>query len=408
VGDEVTITVIGVDGASLPPGSADLLREAKLVVGARRHLEAHAPESTHTLELGPLEPVLGALATLTDSDGPAVVLASGDPGYFGIVRSLRQRGVRVAVLPAVSSVQRLVAAAGRSWDDIAVVSAHGRELRPALNVCRARQAVVVLTAPGAGPAELGKGLAGWRRTLVIAEDLGGAGETVSTVDPADAVVRRWREPNVVLCLADPDSVPARGWFAGGEPTPPAAGWALPEKDFAHRDGMVTKSEVRALALARLAPRPGTLVWDVGAGSGAVAIECARMGAAVIAVERDPVQCVRIIANASAHGVDVRIEESELHAVVGDLPRPDAVFVGGGGTDVVRACARVGARRVVVALAAVDRVGPARDALKQAGYTVEGCQLSAARLAELPDGSSRLAATNPVIVLWGVKDPVVVS
>ncbi|MFD7655421.1 precorrin-6Y C5,15-methyltransferase (decarboxylating) subunit CbiT [Actinosynnema sp. NPDC059797] len=278
----------------------------------------------------------------------------------------------------VVALHRFVTGAGRSWEAVTAVDAAAVGERHALNVCRARSAVVV---SGADPAALGRGLAGWRRTLVVSSAAG-----VSTVDPADAVVRRWESPGAVLCLAEQDFAPATG------------GWALPDDDFAHRDGMVAAAEVRALALARLAPRPGVLVWDVGAGPGAVGVECARLGAAVVAVERDPVQCVRVIANASAHGVDVRVVEADL-AEAGELPTPDAVFVGGGGADVVRRVARSGARRVVVATPRLDRVVAARDALTTAGYEVEGSQLSAARLA----GGS-LSAVNPVTVLWGRKEP----
>jgi precorrin-6B C5,15-methyltransferase / cobalt-precorrin-6B C5,C15-methyltransferase len=89
------------------------------------------------------------------------------------------------------------------------------------------------------------------------------------------------------------------------------------------------------------------------------------------------------------------------ALVG-LPRPDAVFVGGGGPDVVAACTGVGADRVVVALAALDRVGPTRAALADAGYAVDGVQLAASRLAALPDGAVRLAALNPVTLVWGTR------
>ncbi|WP_433869709.1 precorrin-6y C5,15-methyltransferase (decarboxylating) subunit CbiE [Saccharopolyspora sp. CA-218241] len=397
----MAVTVIGVDGGALPQGAEEALQSARLVIGGRRHLAAHAPAHVRTLELGALEPALGALGALTGAES-AVVLASGDPGFFGVLRALRERGLRCAVLPATSSVARLMARAGRSWDDVAVVSAHGRDLRQAINVCRARPAVAVLTAPGAGPAQLGSGLDGWRRTLTVAEDLGGEHESVVTVDPAEAATRTWREPNVVLCQADPDAVPARGWSAGGEPLPPASGWALPEDEFSHRDGMITKSEVRAVALARLAPRPGTLVWDVGAGSGSVAVECARLGAATIAVERDEAQVVRLITNATGHGVDVRVVEGAAPQALRELPRPDAVFVGGGGSEVVAACAHAGAERVVVALAALDRIAGTRDALRAAGYQVEGVQLAAARLAELPDGSSRLEGTNPVVLLTGVR------
>ncbi|MGH3999556.1 MAG: precorrin-6Y C5,15-methyltransferase (decarboxylating) subunit CbiT, partial [Pseudonocardiaceae bacterium] len=172
-------------------------------------------------------------------------------------------------------------------------------------------------------------------------------------------------------------------------------------EFSHRDGMITKSEVRALALARLAPGPGRLVWDLGAGSGSVGVECARLGAAVVAVEQDPTQCARLVANAGAHQVNVRVIEGQAPAVLEGLPQPDAVFVGGGGPTVVRAAAEA-APKVVVALAALDRVAPCRLALREAGHQVDGVQLAASRFAELPGGSVRLAATNPVLLMWGWK------
>jgi precorrin-6B C5,15-methyltransferase / cobalt-precorrin-6B C5,C15-methyltransferase len=398
----VTITVIGLDGGPMPPGADEVIAGAAVVVGAARHLgAAPVPVTAERLELGPVDPALATLATLAGR--PAVLLASGDPGFFGIVRLLRERGHELRVLPARSSVQLLFARLGRSWDDVAVVSAHGRALEPAVNVCRARAATAVLTAPGAGPAEIGAALAGWPRTLVVAEDLGGPGERLTTLPAVEAARRAWDPLNVVLCLRDPAAVPDRGWYAGGPPTPPAGGWALPDDAFVHRAGMITKAEVRAVAIARLAPRPGCLVWDVGAGSGSVAVECARLGAAALAVERRIDDAERVTANADAHGVEVRVVPGAAPAALVGLPRPDAVFVGGGGPDVVTAAAAAGPERIVVALAALDRIVPSRSALLAAGYRVDGVQLAASRLAELPDGAVRLAATNPIVLLWGDRE-----
>ncbi|CAM4165417.1 bifunctional cobalt-precorrin-7 (C(5))-methyltransferase CbiE/decarboxylating cobalt-precorrin-6B (C(15))-methyltransferase CbiT [Kibdelosporangium persicum] len=388
----MTVTVIGVDGKTLPAGASAALGEADLVLGTRRQLDAHAPDTARTVELGSVESVLTDLTVAAH----AVVLADGDPGFFGVVRTLREHGVRLTVLPAVSSVQRLLAAIGRPSDDVVVVDASGGAGR-AVNVCRARPAVAVL---GMAPAELALGLRGWHRTLVVAEDLGGPDEKVSTVDANEAVSREFRDPSVVLCLAEAERVPPRGWIAGAQPV--SGGWAFPEDDFAHRDGMVTSAELRAVALSRIAPAPGMLVWDVGAGSGAMGVECARLGAAVLAVERDPVQCVRILANCGKYGVDVRVVEAELLAAISGLPKPDAVFIGGGGEAVVRACATVDASRVVVALSSIDRVSPTRQALKAADYRVDGCQLTVARLSEHSDGATRLAAVDPVTVVWGVR------
>ncbi|SDP46264.1 precorrin-6Y C5,15-methyltransferase (decarboxylating) [Actinopolyspora xinjiangensis] len=392
----MAVTVIGIDGGPLPEGATEVLNSAALVVGAPPHLREHAPEGARTVELGSFGPALNALSALTASE-TGVVLASGDPGYFGAVRALRDKGVRCSVMPALSSVQRLLARMGRSWEDTSVVSARIGGLHRALNVCRARSAVVVLTGGGIGPAQLASGLRGWRRTMIVGEDLGGEHERVTTVDPEEAAERSWFEPNIVCCLDDPDAVPDRNWHSGGEPTPPRR-WALPEEEFSHREGTITSAEVRALALARLRPRPGALVWDVGAGSGSVAVECARMGAACVAVESDEAQVVRLVSNAAAHGVDVRVEEGAAPAVLRGLAKPDSVFVGIDDAEVLTACAHVGATRVVLVLSALDRIGASRDVLRNAGYHVEGVQLSANRMFTSDEQGPRLSAVEPVVLL----------
>jgi precorrin-6B C5,15-methyltransferase / cobalt-precorrin-6B C5,C15-methyltransferase len=498
------ITVIGLDGSPLSPQAAKVIAAASLVVGGRRHLAAAglptaglpaaglpaaglpaagsaalARGGPRTVPLGPLPPALDALAA---HDGDAVVLASGDPGFFGIVRALRERGLICAVWPAVSSVALAFARAGLPWDDAVVVSVHGRDLDRAVNVCRAHAKVAVLTAPGQGPAEVGAALIGWPRRLLVAEALGTPDERITACRPAAAAERDWTDPNVILVLADraqaPPSAstppptastppttgtPSPAASAGpptasaGPPTasagPPTAtnvimgslwpgqqqshdheagrrpahprdhlshshgmgwcwprwapdagdaGWALPEDAFEHRDSMVTKAEVRALALARLGPGPGLLVWDVGAGSGSVGIECARLGAAVIAVDRDPAQCARVASNAARHQVDIRVISGAAPGALNGLPDPDAVFIGGGGTEVVSAVAARRPARIVVALAAMERAGPVCDVLDAAGYPADGTLLQSSRLARLPDGTHRLAAANPVFLLWAAR------
>ena len=166
--------------------------------------------------------------------------------------------------------------------------------------------------------------------------------------------------------------------------------------------MITKAEVRAYAVARLAPRLGRLVWDVGAGSGSVGIECATLGAAVVAVDDDPAACALVGRNAARHGVGhaVRVVAGAAPPVLAALPDPDAVFVGGGGLAVIEAALARRPDRAVVALAALDRVASALALLRGHGYRADGVQLSASRLADLPDGSVRLPATRPVVVLTG--------
>ncbi|MFD1659764.1 precorrin-6y C5,15-methyltransferase (decarboxylating) subunit CbiE [Streptomyces caeni] len=402
------ITVIGTGtGVPLP---AEVTAGADLVVGGRRHLAAtRLPAQAERVVLGPLAPALDAIGRCLDKERRVVVLASGDPGFFGIVRALAERfgPQRLDVRPGVSSVAAAFARLGLPWDDAVVVSAHGRDLRTAVNVCRAHPKVAVLTGPGAGPAELGAALAyrSGERVLVVASALGDPEhERVERVTPGQAAAREWGAAvSVVLCL-DPARALGPVRTVAGPPAGPGV-WALDESAFAHRDSMITKFEVRALALARLGPRRGELVWDVGAGSGSVAVECARLGAAATAVEKTHDGVRRIRANAAAHGVDVRVVHGAAPAVLDSLDDPDAVFVGGGGRElpaIVTACARRARRAVVIAVAALDRVPAAREALVGAGFSCDGVLLQSSRLAPLPGDVTRLAAANPVFLLWGMR------
>ncbi|MER6353990.1 precorrin-6y C5,15-methyltransferase (decarboxylating) subunit CbiE [Streptomyces sp. NPDC001634] len=404
------ITVVGTGtGAPLP---ADAVTGADLVVGGRRHLEAaRLPQGVEQIVLGPLPPALDAIERYLDKGRRVVVLASGDPGFFGIARALAERfgPERLDVRPGVSSVATAFARLGLPWDDAVVVSAHGRDLRTAVNVCRAHPKVAVLTGPGAGPAELGAALAdpSGERVLVVASALGDPErERVERVTPAQAAARDWGAAvSLVLCLDAARTLGPVRTVAGPPPGP--SSWALDESAFTHRDSMITKFEVRALALARLGPRPGDLIWDVGAGSGSVAVECARLGAAVTAVEKTPDGVERIRANAAAHGVDVDVVPGTAPDVLDGLAVPDAAFIGGGGRElpsIVTACAARARRAVVIAMAALDRVPAAREALVAAGFSCNGVLLQSSRLAPLPGDVTRLAATNPVFLLWGTRPP----
>lgn len=410
------ITVVGTGtGAPLDAAALDAVRAAGLVVGARRHIDAaQVPPGAARVVMGPLAPALDAIEEqLVKAEkaagGGVVVLASGDPGFFGIVRALAERfgSAALDVRPGVSSVATAFARVGLPWDDAVVVSAHGRDPRTAVNACRAHPKVAVLTGPGSGPAELGAELMrrADTRTLVVASCLGDPErERIERVTPAEAAGRDWGAAvSVVLCLDEERALAPVRTVAGPHLSPTR--WALDEDEFTHRDSMITKFEVRALALARLGPRTGDLVWDIGAGSGSVAVECARFGAAVVAVEKTADGVERVRANAAAHGVDVRAVHGSAPTVLSDLSDPDAVFIGGGGRElpaIVTACARRARRTVVVAMAAIDRVPAVRVALSGAGYDCDGVLLQSSRLAPLPGEVSRLAAANPVFLVWGTR------
>ena len=396
------ITVVGLDGRLLDGEIERLLVDAALVAGGWQHLETLGVERGRAVVLrGDLSE---ALARIEGTEGPVVVLASGDPGFFGIVRLLGGQFGRenLRVLPGLSSVALAFARAGLSWDDAVTVSAHGRDPRRAVNVCRAHPKVAVLTSPDFGPAELAEALGGLDRTFVVAEKLGEADERVFHGDTGTVMGMEWEDPNMVLVLDEERMPGAKGWISSGIQSP--SRWALPEGEFEHRSGMISKSSTRALILSRLGPGPGDLIWDVGAGSGSVAIECARLGAAAIAIERDPKSCARIRHNAHRHNTNVQLIEGKAPEALRDLSEPDAVFVGGSGgafDEIVKLSAVRARRAVVLALVTLERVVPAAQLLENCDLEVESTFLQTSKMKGVGN-LHRLAAESVVFVVSGSR------
>ena len=432
------VDVVGVlGGVPYGPDAARALAEADVVVGSPRQLaEAAVPAGAEPV---PLRGSLDAVLTLVDERAAAgdqvCVLASGDPGFFGIARALGARvgPERLAVHPAPSSVAVAFAKLGLPWDDAVIVSAHGRPLADAVAAVTSPRAgapraggaakVAVLTSPDAPPQALGRALveAGCGpRTVAVATHLGSDREQVVRTDLAGLAAGTFDPMSVVVLVAEGAGVgptPRLAWSTVPEPgdgataagptmataTPTATGghgpaFGLPVTSYEHRDGMITKPEVRAVVLSKLALPPAGVLWDVGAGSGSVGIESARLapGLRVIAVERSGDQAARVRANAAAHGVDVAVIDGGAPTAIADLPDPDRAFVGGGGIDVLDAVrARLRPDGVVVATYTV--VGRALAAHERLGSMV---QVDVARAVPIGSVGIRLAPENPVFVCWG--------
>ena len=377
------VTVIGWDGSPLTGAATAALSAATLVAGAAHHLALpEVPAHAERVRLGSVDL---AARRIAGHRGSAVVLADGDPGFFGVVRTLRapQYGLEVEVVPAVSSVATAFARAGMPWEDARIVVAHRRTLRRAVNVCRAHPKVAVLTSPGAGPAELALMLEGVHRTFVVCEELGTAREQVSVVTSERAADHLWRDPNVVIVIgggAEPHA--AGAWIAGHDPGGPRGvrGWALPPEAYPADapGGRAGSSEgefpmLRAAQLSLLGPRTGDLLWDIGSGGGALAVEAARFGAAVLAVDSDPAACARTTAAARAFGVQVQVVQGLAPQVLERLPEPDVVRIGGGGVAVVTAVTERRPERVVTHASTRDEAEALGAALTGHGYTVR-CSL----------------------------------
>jgi precorrin-6Y C5,15-methyltransferase (decarboxylating) len=342
VSERITVVGIGADGwDGLTQQAQDAIRAAEVLLGSKRQLDL-VPDSPAERVPWP-SPLLPALPDLIDTERPTVVLASGDPTFHGIGTTLTRLFGAVHVLPHSSSVSLACARLGWAQDQVAVVSLVGRPVELLHPHVQPNRHILVLgteTRVGEVAALLtDRGYGG--SALTVLERLGAVDERVRPYDGTEP------DPLNVLaieCSNDP----------GVTVLPVVPG--LPDGAF-ENDGQLTKREMRAVALSRLAPVPGQLLWDVGAGAGSIAIEWMRShpSCRAIAIESHPDRARRIQSNATALGVPgLTLVEGTAPDALSDLDQPDAVFVGGGAseTGVLETCwhaLRPGGRLVVSAV-----------------------------------------------------------
>lgn len=389
------VDIVGMVGGEVFGKAAHhAVASADVLVGSSRHL-AHTDGATHAkrVELaGPLPVLFDAIGEYRHQGRNVCVLASGDPGFFGITRSLAGHlgPAAVRVHPAPSSVALAFARQGWGWDDAIVASAHGRPLAPAVAAIACAPTAAVLTDPANPPEAVGAALLqlGTARDVVVVSRIGEPDASVHHTDLAGLAAGHF-DPMSVVLLRDP---------AHAVPAEPTLRWGRGEDAFAHRDGMITKAEVRAVALGKLALLPTGVLWDVGAGSGSVGIEAAALAPhlQVFSIERDEQVAARIAANASAHDARVTVVTGTAPEALADLPDPDRVFIGGGGIDVLDECLnRLRTGGVVVATyVLLDRALAAHSRL---GNMI---QVRVDRCVPLGGAGVRMDPLNPVFVCWG--------
>ncbi|GJF14185.1 precorrin-6Y-methylase [Mycolicibacterium cyprinidarum] len=315
----IVVVGIGADGmAGLAPTSRAELAGATAVYGSQRQLDL-LDENVSAVRRPWPSPMLPALQTLLDDvDDDVHVVASGDPLLHGVGSTLiRIYGTdRVAVLPHVSSVTLACSRVGWPVQDTEVISLVTAE--PSIAVRRGGQAIV-LSRDRSSPAALARLLTDTGRgdsELTVLEQLGGPKElrrSSTAREWADRPPGKVDDLNVIAVRYLPDE---------------RLYGTLPDIAFAH-DGQLTKQAIRAASLAALAPRPGELMWDVGAGSGSIAIEWCRSGPGcrAIAFERNEARRARIVENATAFGAQVEVMSDAPESF--DVSTPAAIFVGGG-------------------------------------------------------------------------------
>ncbi len=329
--DEIWLYLIGIgeDGlAGLSPAARSRLAQARFVVGGARHLALAGPLEAESMAWpSPLTDALPAI--LARRGTPVAVLASGDPFFYGVGSLLAAKVQRseLQCFPAPSAFS--LAAARLKWtvQDCRLVSLHGRELARIIQDLQPGAKILCLSWDETTPARLAgllceRGLG--RSGLTLLEALGGAREKI-TATTAETFAPETIDPlNLVALEIVAD--------AGSMIVPIGCGLA---DSWFETDGQLTKRDIRAVTLSALAPRRGELLWDVGSGSGSIAIEWLLRDPAMraIAIEARADRAARIGRNALALGVPgLEIVTGRAPAAFEGLPRPDAIFIGGGAGD----------------------------------------------------------------------------
>ncbi|MGW6568040.1 precorrin-6y C5,15-methyltransferase (decarboxylating) subunit CbiE [Streptomyces sp. NPDC054975] len=325
----ISVVGIGADGwDGLPARSRRVLGSAEVLIGGPRQLDllpaAECP-GERVAWPSPLRPAVPGL--LAAHEGRSVaVLASGDPTFYGIGRTLAETvgAERLHVLPHPSSVSYACARLGWPLEAVETVSLVGRALAALSASLHDGRRLLVLSEGARTPAEVAgllreKGFGGSR--MRVLEQLGSDRERI-----VDGTAEAWTADAV-----DPLNVIALDLVRSPEALRLGAVPGLPDAAYEH-DGQLTKRYVRAATLAALAPAPGELLWDIGGGSGSIGIEWMRTDRScrAVAVEKDPERASRIARNAAALGVPaLQVVTASAPDGLADLPTPDAIFIGGG-------------------------------------------------------------------------------
>ncbi len=401
----LSVVGIGEDGfAGLAPAARTLIETAQVLVGGARHL-ALVPESDAEC-LAWRQPLADSIAAIAARRGSRVtVLASGDPLWYGVGATLARhfRREEMTIVPHPGAFSLAAARQGWALAECATVSLHGRPLDGLRLHLAPGARVLLLSEDGTTPRAVARLLAacGWGPSrMTVFEHLGGPREAVVSFTAQDWNERDTSDLNTIALECE--TAPGAGALSR------LAG--LPDEAFEH-DGQLTKREVRAATLALLAPLPGETLWDIGAGCGSIAIEWLRANpsGAALAVERDPGRAAMIARNAAMLGVPglriiIAAAPRALSELSPDMPRPDAIFVGGGIGDpellpALWAALRPGGRLV----ANVVSIAGERAVLDwQASYGGELTRIAVSRAAKLGDHQAwrpllsvtQLAATKP--------------
>jgi precorrin-6Y C5,15-methyltransferase (decarboxylating) len=402
--EKIFVVGMGMSAGDVTVAQLEIIQSAGILIGGQRHLDQFKDLSMEKWT------ITGKVAETIDyirkhrTDHRIVVLASGDPLFYGIgAQIVQELGCdQVTVFPNITSIAAAFARISEPWSDAKVISLHGRDRKfDLLAAIKTKAVVAVLTDQVQSPRWLAQWLMdkGLRYVkMAVFEKLGAPEEAFGWYSLDQAAGRAFAQPNVVILKP-----------AGDEGKVDTLALGMADDAYCHESGLITKSEVRAVTLAKLQLRPGLTLWDLGAGSGAVGIEASVLlgSGRIIAVEQNAGRVAQIRQNARRYGVhNHEVIQGKLPDGLERLPAPDRIFIGGGGRNlasIIQSAMRyLEPDGVLVAnTVLVDNLTQALNVMEAEGLTAQVIQVQVNKSKEMP-WSRRLEAQNPVWIVTGVR------
>ena len=401
----VTIIGLGMGPQDLTAEHLGIIERADILVGGQRLLDHFDRYSAEKKSIDKnLETVIDFIKARMATKS-IVVLASGDPLFFGIgARLVKALGAEnIVVYPNISSVAAAFARIKEPWNNVRVVSLHGRDNEDLLlKILEMNNVVAVFTDPKRNPAWLARRLLEedfLNFKLCVLESIGSADEHFAWYDLDQAAAIAFAEPNLAILKRSDECLKGTRPLHLG----------LPDNHYAHQQGLITKSEVRAIALAKLRLMKDHVLWDLGAGSGSISIEASLLVSSgkVFALEKNPARVRQIEINKARFGAEnLDIRQTVLPEGLEGLPRPDRIFIGGGGRDLAKIIRAATAflkpdGLVVVNTVLIQNIQTASETLRALSFSTQMIQVQISRSRPMPWGD-RLDAGNPVWILSGMR------
>jgi len=404
-----TLTVVGISGNDISESIREHLRTCTAVVATKSTLEkikCEVPDLTHIEQWIPIAPVEACLRIVEKNINhhSIVIFTSGDPLFYGLGKLLVERfpKTRINFQPALSSMQLCFARFGISWEDALFVSLHGRPLSQLARVLY-RHKLFILTDKENNPASIAHYLTKLiepdecnHYTMYIGENLGCSNEKLSTLSIDETLSKKFSQPNSIILVKNT-----------GRATIQDVRFGLTEKEIRHSRGLITKNEVRAAVLHALRIPSTGVFWDIGAGSGSISIEAARLnpGLDVYAIDFKPDAIRNIHFNRNKYKCwNISIHQGRAPEILTGMPDPDCVFIGGSGgmmKEILEYVTQNSSRACTLVLTGVleKTCTTAPELLHNLGYAVDISVLSTRRF-RYP--ASEQIEFNPIHIIRGTR------